>query len=69
MLILTRKAGEKVLIGGEDIQVMLIAVNGTQAKIGIKAPRHLEVHREEVYARIHPEYNPADWQPTESERG
>lgn len=62
MLILTRKPGEKVLIGGEEIQIMLIAINGQQARIGVKAPRELQVHREEVYARIHPEYNPVDWQ-------
>ena len=68
MLILTRRPGEKVLIGGEDIQIMLIAINGQQGRIGIKAPRNLEVHREEIYARIHPEYNPDDWQPTASER-
>lgn len=65
MLILTRRPGEKILIGGEDIQIMLIAINGQQGRIGVKAPRNLVVHREEVYARIHPEYNPTDWQPTE----
>lgn len=65
MLILTRRAGEKILIGGEDIQIMLIAVNGSQARIGIKAPRNLEVHREEIYARVHPEYDPNAWQPGE----
>lgn len=65
MLILTRRPGEKILIGGEDIQLMLIAINGQQARIGIKAPKVLEVHREEIYARIHPEYDPNAWQPGE----
>jgi carbon storage regulator len=51
MLVLTRRVGERVMIGG-DITVTVLAVNGSQAKIGIDAPLGIEVHREEVFERI-----------------
>lgn len=54
MLILTRKLGEKINIG-DDITVKLIEIKGTQVKLGIEAPRHIEIHRHEVYERIREE--------------
>ena len=51
MLILTRKEGELIAIGN-DILVKVIAVHGGQVRIGISAPRDVEVHREEVWQRI-----------------
>lgn len=54
MLILTRKLGEKINIG-DDITVTLIEIKGTQVKLGIEAPRHIEIHRHEVYERIREE--------------
>jgi len=50
MLILTRRAGEALRIG-EDIEVTVMAVNGTQVRIGIKAPRDVAVDREEIAER------------------
>ncbi len=47
MLILTRKAGETLLIG-DDIEVTILSVNGNQAKIGIDAPKDVEILREEL---------------------
>jgi carbon storage regulator len=51
LLILTRKIGESLMIGAE-VTVIVMAVNGNQVRIGINAPKVVEVHREEVYHRI-----------------
>ena len=50
MLILTRRIGEKLLIG-DDIEVVVLDVNRNQVKLGIKAPRDMTVLREELYIR------------------
>lgn len=50
MLILTRKRGETVLIGG-DVSVTVLGVKGQQVRIGIDAPKDVEIHREEVVAK------------------
>ena len=51
MLILTRRPGEAIRIG-DDVEVYVVAVNGNQVRLGIKAPRNVPVHREEIYAKI-----------------
>ncbi len=51
MLILTRHINESIMIG-DDIEIKILDIIGRQAKIGIDAPREIEVHREEVYERI-----------------
>ena len=51
MLVLTRRVGERLLIG-TDVQVTVLAVKGEQVRVGIAAPKHVPVHREEVYERI-----------------
>lgn len=51
MLVLTRKVGERIAIG-EDIFVTILEIRGKQVKLGIQAPPHTQVHREEVYMRI-----------------
>lgn len=54
MLILTRRVGETIRIGGE-IAVTVLGVKGNQVRIGVGAPRSVEVHREEIYQRIQQE--------------
>jgi carbon storage regulator len=54
MLILTRKLGEKINIG-DDITVTLIEIKGAQVKLGIEAPKTIEIHRQEIYERIREE--------------
>lgn len=51
MLILTRRVGEIVRIG-DDIEVSVLAIKGNQVRLGVNAPRHVSVHREEIYERI-----------------
>jgi carbon storage regulator len=51
MLILTRRVGEHLMIG-DDIVVTVLNVQGKNIRIGIRAPRDVAVHREEVYERI-----------------
>jgi carbon storage regulator len=57
MLILTRRISEKIIIdiGGELIEVVPLDVNGSQVKIGVQAPRHIDVHREEIFNKIQQE--------------
>jgi carbon storage regulator len=51
MLILTRRVGEAIKVG-DDITVTVLAIKGGQVRIGIDAPKFVEVHREEVYDRL-----------------
>jgi carbon storage regulator len=55
MLILTRKPGETVVIG-DDVRITVLAVRGSQIKLGIDAPREVRVNREEVLEREAPGY-------------
>lgn len=47
MLVLTRHANQKIVIG-EDITITVLEVRGDQVRIGIDAPREIRVHREEI---------------------
>ena len=51
MLVMTRRIGEKIIIG-PNITVTILAVHGNQVRIGVDAPRDVAVHREEIYRRI-----------------
>jgi len=59
MLILTRRIGEVLMIG-DNITVTVLAVQGTQARLGVSAPKTVAVHREEIYERIQREKAKAD---------
>ena len=59
MLILTRRVGETVVIG-DDVDVTVLGVKGNQVRLGVKAPRNVTVHREEIYERIQQEKEPDD---------
>ena len=51
MLVLTRKAGESIIIG-DDIEITVIETKGDQIKLGIKAPKEVDIHRKEIYESI-----------------
>ena len=51
MLILTRRIGEKLVIG-ENVTITILSAKGSQIRIGIDAPRDIQVHREEIFQRI-----------------
>jgi carbon storage regulator len=58
MLVLTRKLKEAIQIG-DDIEITVLAISGDQVKLGINAPKHVEIHRKEVYLTIQKENNEA----------
>ncbi len=51
MLILTRRSGETLKIG-DEIEVTVLGVKGSQVRLGVNAPKDVTVHREEIYERI-----------------
>ncbi len=51
MLILTRRNNEAIKIG-DDVTITVLAIRGSQVRLGIEAPREISVHREEIYNRI-----------------
>ncbi len=58
MLVLTRKLNESIMIGN-DIEITVFAVEGEQIKLGINAPKQIEIHRKEIYLSIQQENNQA----------
>lgn len=51
MLVLTRKKGESIMIG-DQIELVIVSIEGDQVKVGIKAPLQVEIYRKEVYQSI-----------------
>lgn len=58
MLVLTRKTGESIQIG-DDIEITVLSVQGDQIKLGINAPKNIEIHRKEIYLSIQESNNEA----------
>lgn len=51
MLVLTRRVSESIVIG-QDIVVTVLDVRGDQVRIGVTAPRDVDVHRQEVFLEL-----------------
>jgi len=51
VLVLTRKAGESIVIG-DDIEVTILSIDSTKVRLGIQAPPSVPVHRTEIYLEI-----------------
>lgn len=58
MLVLTRKKAETIQIG-DHIEVSIIAIEGEQVKLGISAPKSIEIYRKEIYLAIQEQNNEA----------
>ena len=65
MLVLTRRKGESIILG-DDVEVKILELHGSQVKLGVQAPNQLSVHRKEVYLRIQRE-KAAEQPPTGSQ--
>ena len=68
MLILTRRVGENLRVG-DDVIISVLGVKGSQVRIGIDAPKHVQVHREEIYQRIQNEKSAASEKSVGVEQG
>jgi carbon storage regulator len=55
-LVLTRGIGQSIMIG-DEIEIMIGKFNGSQVVIAINAPKHIVVHRKEVWERIKAQQN------------
>ena len=51
MLVLTRKIGQQILIGNGSIQMKVLKIDDGVISIGINAPDHIDIDREEVFLR------------------
>lgn len=55
MLVLGRSQGEALIIGDRAIKITVLSIDRGQVRLGVDAPRHIPVHREEVLERIEKE--------------
>jgi carbon storage regulator len=51
MLILSRHADERIIIDG-DIKIKILGIIGKRVSVGIDAPKHVQIHRKEVWLRM-----------------
>jgi carbon storage regulator len=52
VLVLTRRPNQSIVIGDGEIVITVLEVRGDQVRLGIKAPREVQVHRDEVWAEL-----------------
>jgi len=51
MLVLSRKINQSIMVG-DNVRIVVVAVDRDQVKLGIEAPRDIPVHRSEIYEEI-----------------
>ncbi|SDO37300.1 carbon storage regulator CsrA [Alkalicoccus daliensis] len=54
MLVLSRKVNQSIKIG-DDMELTVISIEGDQVKLGIDAPKNVDIHRKEIYLAIQEE--------------
>ena len=54
MLVLTRRVGETIRIG-DEVSIKVLEVQRGQIRLAIDAPRHIAIHREEIYQQVQEE--------------
>ena len=54
MLVLSRRKDETIMIG-DNVEITIVDVRGDTVRLGIQAPRHVSVHRKEIYDAIQAE--------------
>ncbi len=59
MLVLARKTGQQIVIG-DSIVVTVLSVRAGQIRLGIDAPRHIPIHRQEIYDALTEKTEPAE---------
>jgi carbon storage regulator len=62
MLVLSRHRDESIMIG-DDIVITIVDIRGDKVRLGIQAPQHVPVHRQEVYDAIQRENRKAAVEP------
>lgn len=61
MLVLSRKPGESIIIGN-NIEIKILEIEDGKVKLGIDAPRDIEIYRKEIYIAIEEENKAASKQ-------
>jgi carbon storage regulator len=54
MLVLTRRQGESIVVG-QNIVITVVEIKGGQVRIGINAPRDVQIHRQEIFEQVRAE--------------
>ncbi len=57
MLILTRKPGEQIIIGDNEITISVLRIRGNQVLLGTTATENISIHRKEIYDKIQIQHN------------
>jgi carbon storage regulator len=58
MLVLSRKLGEQIVLSECEVVITVLAIKGSQVRLGISAPAALPVYRQEVWRRPYPSTHP-----------
>ena len=51
MLLITRRAGERIVLG-DDVIIEVMEISGTHVRVGIHAPRSVPIYREEIWEAV-----------------